>query len=152
LAKANDSADAFVKTRPDNWANSAFSQVQPMVVFVNNPPWPNISYDTIMIEKTFMEQFENDSALRLLLGSEIPNRQGDMSCHSLTKIVRGQADCLDCLEMDLKAHIYLIRQKYQKALARWKLAGCPDLGAWPDLYSDSFLVSYLRMEFILKTI
>jgi transcriptional repressor NrdR len=38
LAKANDSADAFVKTRPDNWANSVFSQVQPMVVFVNNLP------------------------------------------------------------------------------------------------------------------
>lgn len=87
--------------------------------------------------------------LQRLLGSDFPNRQGEISSLSLTKTVQEQVDCQECFEMALQAHIYLIRQKYQKALSLWKACGCPDLGAWPDLHTDLFLVSYLRMSQVL---
>jgi hypothetical protein len=83
--------------------------------------------------------------LSLLLGSEAPNRQVDTSCLNLAKELRMQADCQGCPELALKAHTYLIRQKHQSMLSRWKAAGCPDPGLWPDLHTDLFLVSYLRM-------
>ena len=86
-----------------------------------------------------------ESQLNLLLGTQIPNRQGDMSCLSLAKELRMQADCPKCLEMALTAHTYLIRQKYQKLLSQWKAAGYPDPGSWPDLHTDLLLISYLRM-------
>lgn len=89
------------------------------------------------------EHFPN--ALDLLLGSDGPNRQGDIQSLSLTKTVQDEANCPDCFEMGLKAHIYLISRKYQTMLTQWKSAGYPDLGAWPDLDTDLFLVSYLRM-------
>lgn len=89
---------------------------------------------------------ESGNALALLLGTEHPNTQGDTSFLDLAKELKMQAGCPECLEAALKSHIYLITQKYQKILALWKEAGCPDPGEWPDLYTDLFLVSYLRME------
>jgi hypothetical protein len=98
-------------------------------------------------------QYQNGDAgmeLSLLLGTEVPNRQGDTPSLSLARELRMQADCPDCLEMALKAHTYLIRQKYQKILSQWKESGCPDPGPWPDLHTDLFLVSYLRMASLVS--
>jgi hypothetical protein len=97
-----------------------------------------------------MVQFQNgdvNKAVSLLLDTDLPNRQGDMSCLNLAKELRMQAECQRCFEAALTAHTYLIRQKYQKMLCLWKTAGCPDLGGWPDLHTDLFLVSYIRMAF-----
>lgn len=93
-------------------------------------------------------QYQNDDAeqaLSLLLGTETPNRKGDTASLSLASELRMQAECPKCLEMALKTHVYLIRQKYQNMLSQWKAAGYPDPGSWPDLDTDLFLVSYLRM-------
>jgi hypothetical protein len=86
-----------------------------------------------------------EKALCLLLRTDQPNIQGDTSSLSLARELMMQLECQDCVEMALKAHTYLILQKYQRMLSQWKAAGCPDPGSWPDLYTDSFLVSYLRM-------
>jgi hypothetical protein len=53
------------------------------------------------------------SLLKLLLHSDLPNRQGDTAYpRCLEKELQMQAECPDCLEMAMTAHIFLIRQKY----------------------------------------
>lgn len=101
-----------------------------------------------LLDDSFTFQSGNGDAekgLCRLLHTDQPNVRGDMSSLSLAKELRMQSDCRDCVEMALKAHTCLIRQKYQRMLCRWKEAGCPDPGSWPALDTDLFLVSYLRM-------
>ena len=105
-----------------------------------------------LVRAAITPESQNENApslLKLLLHSGPPNRQGDIASLSLTKEAQMQASCQECFDMGLRAHIFLTTQKYQRMLARWRDAGCPDLGEWPDLHTDYFLVSYLRMAEVL---